>query len=68
MTLFETFLNAWKVAVTRYHNKNMESCSNPTPEVIYSLNERRARCLALKQWGMSRWGNKRICCTLRKLK
>lgn len=67
MMLFEVFLNAWKIAVTLYHNKNMEYCNNPTPEVIYALNERRARCLALKEWGMSRWGDERICCALQKL-
>lgn len=68
MSFFETFLNAWKIAVTLYHNKQMEGFNNPTPEVVWDLGERRARCFRLKQWGIYRWGEKRIYRELRKLK
>lgn len=68
MSFFETFLNAWKIAVTLYHNKQMEGLNNPTPEVLYALNESRGRCLALKQWGIYRWGPNTFEIARRKLK
>lgn len=67
-SFFEIFLRAWKIAVKRYHNKNMEFFNNPTPEVVYSLGVRHARLVALALWGISRWGHRRLDGAIKNLK
>ena len=55
-----TFINAWEIAVNLFHNKQMESLNNPTPEVMLTLHWYRNKLKKLKGWASIRWGDKHI--------
>jgi len=54
--LFDTFLNAWWIAVKAQHNSEMEYLNNPTPEVIYKMTRWNEKVRKLQRWSAVRWG------------